>query len=87
MWTISPVLTCNMSHANLQQCLHSIATWSECQQLTLSVKKCAVMHMRPQRRDHLPPVLYDVHSINLPTVDDFTAVSYTHLTLPTNREV
>jgi len=61
-----------MSHANLQHCLHNIAAWSECQQLTLSVKKCAVMHMRPRRHDHLPQVLYDVHSINLPTVDDFT---------------
>jgi len=72
------ILTCNMSHANLQQCLHNIATWSERQQLTLSVKKCAVMHMRPRRRDHLPPVLYDVHSINLPTVDDFTDLGVTY---------
>jgi len=71
------VLTCNMPHANLQQCLHNTATWSKCQQLTLSVKKCAVMHMRPQRRDHLPPVTYDEHSINLPTVEDFTDLGVT----------
>ena len=36
------------------------------------------MHMRPRRRDHLPPVLYDVHSINLPTVDDFTDLGFTN---------
>jgi len=35
------------------------------------------MHMKPQRRDHLPPVLYDVYSINLPTVDDFTHLGVT----------
>jgi len=68
-----------MSYTNLQQCLHNIATWSERQQLTLSVKKCAVMHIRPRRCDLLPPVLYDVHSINLPTVDDFTDLG-SHMT-------
>ena len=74
------VLTCNMSTANLQQHLYNIAMWSERQQLKLSVKKCAVMHMRPSRRDHLPPVVYYLHSTKSPTVDDFTdlGVTYDH---------
>jgi len=36
------------------------------------------MHMRPRRRDHLAPVLYDVHSIDLPFVDDFVDPGFTY---------
>jgi len=36
------------------------------------------MHMRPRRLDRLPPVLYDVHSINLPTVDASTDLGVTY---------
>ena len=51
-------------------------------------KKCSACHSIKQGgKNKIGPALYSVLGRNVAALGDYKSVSYTHLTLPTNREV